>query len=107
MLDEFKQGVIQLVKLTVGNGPADQPGAPTETPYTLSGAVKGVSFKYVQQGLAVASDRIVTAAVIAGVTPNLRDFITIDGVRHKIVADISVPAGGTPVAWKFIVRKGG
>ena len=107
LLGEFKQGVINLVQLTPGTGLADNPGEATETVIPLDGVAKGVSFKYVSNGFATASDLIVTCAVKDGVTPSARDFITIDGSRYKIVRDISVPAAGTKVAWKFIVRKGG
>jgi len=44
--------------------------------------------------------------VVSGVTPNMRDFIEVDGERLKIVQDISTPAAGVRVVWKFIVRKG-
>ncbi len=107
LLAEFKQGVIKLIKVTAGTGPADEPGTPTETTTTLDAVSKGVSFKYVQNGFAVASDLMVTAAVVAGITPDMKDFLEIDSVRYKIIAILPAPAAGTKVVWKFIVRKGG
>jgi hypothetical protein len=104
--DEFGQGLIELVQITPGAGPADDPGASTEDTTTLNGAVSGVSSEYVDQGFAVATDLMVITAVVEGITPNEKDFIELDGVRHKVVKDMSVPAIGTKVAWKFIVRKG-
>ena len=69
--------------------------------------MKGVSFKYVTQGLAVASDLEVVAAVLSSVVPSEKDFIEIANIRYKIVQLINIPAAGTQIVWKFIVRKGG
>lgn len=106
IMSEFQQGVVNLVKITPGAGPADNPGASTSVNYLLDAVVKGVSFKYVQQGLAVVSDLEVTAAVLDTVTPSEKDFINIDGTLYKIVQNMIVPAAGTKIVWKFIVRKG-
>lgn len=107
IMSEFKQGEVNLIVVTPANGPVDNPGTPTETSHTLNATVQGVNFKYVQSGLAVSSDLIVTSAVVEGVTPSEKDFISIDGTRHKIVQDMSVPSAGIKLVWKFIVRKGG
>lgn len=107
VMDEFKQGIIALIKVTPASGPADNPGTPTETSYPLDATIKGVSFKYVQDGLAVSSDMTVTAVPISGVTPSEKDFITIDGTRYKIVSYIPLPPTTDVLVWKFIVRKGG
>ncbi len=107
VLKEFNQGVIEYVKITAGTGPIDNPGASSETKYTLNAVSNGVGYQYVKSGLALASDRIITCAVDANFTPSVADFIDIDGERFKIVADVSSPASGTRAVWKFIVRKGG
>ena len=107
ILSEFKQGVVQLVKITPGSGPADSPGSPTETIYDLNAAVKGASYEYQKEGFCAAGDLEMTCAVVAGVTVTINDFIIIDGKRHKILSDISVPASGTRVAWKLLLRRGG
>lgn len=107
LLKEFKQGTVKLVQVTPGAGPADNPGTATETSYELDATVKGVSRKYLNTSFIVASDLEVTSAVIDDVTPNEKDFIVIDDVRHKIVQDLSTPAAGAKVVWKFIVRRGG
>ncbi|QWY83164.1 head-to-tail joining protein [Rhizobium phage RHph_X2_24] len=106
LLNEFKQGAIKYVQIVPGAGPIDEPGPSTEVVTDVDAVARGVSFKYVQSGLALASDLTVTIAYNAAVTPNMRDFIEIDGVRYKIIQDISTPAAGTRVVWKFIVRKG-
>ena len=103
---EFKQGVIKYVAMVPGNGPADNTGAPTPIEYDLNAVAKGVSFKYVKDGLALSTDKTVTAAIVAGLTPDMSGYIKIDGVKHKIVQDISTPGAGTRVVWKWIVRKG-
>lgn len=105
ILGEFKQGTISLVQLTAGTGAADNPGAPTETTHALNATIKGVSFKYVKDGFALSTDLMVNAAPIDGVTPSKNDFIVIDGQRYKIIEDLSAPAAGTRVVWKFLVRK--
>jgi len=107
VLTEFAQGSVNLIKITPGAGPADNPGAATLVSHSLDAVVKGASFKYVSQGLAVSSDLEVTTAIVADVTPSEKDFIEIDGTQYKVVRLITVPAAGTQTVWKFIVRKGG
>ncbi|NUM72740.1 hypothetical protein HUU40_00120 [candidate division KSB1 bacterium] len=102
---DFKQGETQLVQLTPGTGPIDDPGAPTRTLYNLNATARGVKFSYVAGGLAVASDLQVTHSVIPGVTPKMTDFVIADGVTYKIVAIIPKPAFGTTVSFTLIVRK--
>lgn len=106
VLKEFKQGAIKYVEIVPGAGPADDPGAPTTNEYQLDAVAKGVSFKFVKDGLALSTDLTVIAAVQSGFTPNMKGFVEIDGARHKIVQDISTPAAGTRAVWKWIVRKG-
>lgn len=105
---DFKQGTIEYVRIVPGNGPIDNPGPSTPVVTLIPGGVaKGVSYKYVKDGLALSTDKTVILPVTPGVTPNMKDFIDIDGIRHKIVQDISAPAAGGRVVWKFIVRIGG
>lgn len=105
ILKEFKQGDIKLVSIS-STGTPDAP-TNTEKLIDLDATCSGVSFKYVKNGMAVMGDLTVTAAVVDGESPSVNDFILVDGVRHKIVQDISPPAAGTRVVWKFIVRRGG
>lgn len=105
VLNQFKQGSIVYVKTVVGSGPVDNPGPATSLRYPLDAVAKGVSFKFVSSGLALSTDLTVTCATVDGLTVDARDFIEIDGVSHKIVQDISVPAAGNRVVWKFIIRK--
>lgn len=111
LLAEFKQGVVAYIRVTPGTGPKDDPGAATETPFTLDATARGAKFQYVQNGLALATDlQITTSAHPALVTDFanetvVRGFATIDGLRYKIVKAIPKPAAGTPVAFVLIVRK--
>lgn len=106
VLGEFKQGSIQYVAIIPGNGPVDNPGPATEQIYDLDAISKGVSFKYVKDGLALSTDLTVTSAVRSDVVPNVKGFIRIDGTDYKIIQDISAPAAGIRAVWKWIVRKG-
>jgi len=105
LLTEFNQGTIAYVAMTLGNGPADDPGEPTETTTVFSGAVaRGVEFKYVKGSSVLSTDLQVT---IPGgiVEPTPEGFFTVDGVRLKIVEVHRIPATGTAVACTIIVRK--
>jgi hypothetical protein len=105
VLADFNQGVIEYVAVTPGNGPPDNPGPSQDAlPVRVNGAVRGVSFKYIDGSNILASDLQVT--IPAGiVTPNMKGFMRIDGVRYKIVRIDTKPAAGTPVAFLIIVRK--
>lgn len=110
IMKQFKQGSVKLIqyKETTG-GTLDEPSDLAEKVYNLDATVNGVTFKYLINSYAVASDLTVTAGVIEGVTPTINDFIEIQGVRHKIIRDISPApnaASGKPVIWRFICRKG-
>lgn len=108
VLTEFKQGAIKLVQFSQSEEwSPDDPDEQTEVIYDLNGTVSGVSYEYLKEGYAVSTDLTVVAAVVDGVTPTENDFVDIDGVRYKIIKDVSVPSAGTKVVWKFIVRKGG
>jgi len=106
VLAEFNQGTIRYGAVTSGAGAADEPGASSIEWVPLTGAVaRGVQYRYVASGLAVASDKQVTTAVQTGVTPALKDFVEIDGVRYKIEAIEAKPGAGTVVANILIVRR--
>lgn len=105
LLTEFSQGALQYVDTTPGNGPPDDPGAATETVYPLAAVARGVQFKYVQGGLAIASDLQTTIAATLAIVPNVKGFIIMDGQRFKIVQVEKIPAAGTPVAYVAIFRR--
>lgn len=111
VFNEFKQtgklGAIQLVQRVAAAGPVDNPGTSSEVLHTLNATVSGVSWKLISSGLALATDRTLVCVPVEGITPGPKDFIFIDNKRYKIVEDISAPAVGAPLVWKFIIRSGG
>lgn len=108
LLTEFKQGVIQYVSITPGNGPAHNPGPSMRgDPVTLKAAVaRGVSAKYVLRGLAVGGDTQVTMDA-KQVTPAVGGKMVVDGRELDIVQVIRKPDAGTVVAFVCICRRGG
>ena len=106
---EFKQGSVVHVSVSQGSGPPDEPTGIVETQREIDATVqnastaKGLSY-FVKQSTVVAGDLLVSTGVPA-VAFNMRDFIIVDGVRHKIVAIIPKPAAGVPVAFSLLVRR--
>ena len=107
LLTRFAQGTVQLAVVTPGGGPSYDPGTPTTALTTLSATVKGVSKQYVDAGLVTGSDLQVTAAVVAGIDPDLADYLMIDGHRRDIVKFMPIPSAGTAAAWVFLVKGDG
>ena len=101
----FKQGVIAYVQLqSVAGGTPDEPAANVEVTTVLSATAEPVSTKYVDGSHIFRSDVQVTAAA-GTVTPSMSGYLTIDGVRYKIIEIMRIPAAGTPVVYVFIVRR--
>lgn len=107
LLAEFTEGAASLIQPARGTGPAFNPGAGATVTTSLNAVAKGVSSKYIMRGLAAEGDKELTAAVVEGITVDqTRDKIQLpDGTTWKIVQDMSVPAMGTKVVWKFIIRR--
>ena len=108
--ETFKQGNIAYARRTAGTGGTpDAPAAATFPTTPLDGVVRGVAAEFVDRGLAIATDRMVTCAVVEGLISSiaqpLSDFIDVDSVRHKIVHFEPVPSAGVAVVWKFIIRR--
>lgn len=110
VLKDFKQGVVKLHHFEPRKGGTlDQPADPIEKVYELDATIDGVSYKYLLDSFASASDMTVTAAVIKGVKIGLDDFVEINGQQYKILRDISPAPGaatGEPIVWRLICRKG-
>lgn len=101
-----KQGSVVLMSVTLGNGPVDEPGEPTETPHELEATARGASFQYVRSGLADAADSQVTFAANPAIpAPKGSDWLQIDGVRFKIVKIIKKPDAGEPLVYTLIARR--
>lgn len=106
ILTEFNQGTVKYIKKTYSVGPADEPDEPSETEYEVKGTVQGVNQYYVINSRAKGSDKTAIITPIEGVEKSLDDLIIVDDERYNIVEDLSPPASGTQVIWKFIIRKG-
>ncbi len=96
---------IYYIAVVPGNGPVQNPGASTETPFKIDAVARGVSFKYIDNKSVVATDLQITMGADTRFTPNERGFALIDGVRVKVIQVIRKPAAGTVIAWTIIVRK--
>jgi hypothetical protein len=118
LLNRFAQGTVTLTKpgeTVPGANPWDPPveGEPTEVTYTLDATVKGVSDTYIDGTIILATDLEVTASTMArdasgaqvAIDPDFgTDTLSIDGQAVSLVRNISVPAAGTRVVLKYIVR---
>jgi hypothetical protein len=106
MLARFAQGAVVLTRTTPGTPDPSTPwipAAPTVATYTLDATVNGVSKEFVDGTTIVATDLEVTAAAF-GTEPGPGDTLSIDGKVVTIVKQMRIPAAGTLVCWKWIVR---
>ena len=104
LLTDFDQGGLVLRVATKGAGPAHNPGATTYADTSFPGVARGVSQRYVDGSLIIATDKQVTMPANFG-TPVVEDLLTLDGTDHQILKVIQIPAAGTAVAFVLIVRK--
>lgn len=102
---EFGQGDIRYISVTPGTGPADSPGPPRETLIKVNAVARGVQFRYIDGSNIVRTDQQITMPVHPTVTPDMNGFVSVDGVRYKIVEIVRKPAAGTPIAYTIIFRK--
>lgn len=106
VLGQFEQGVVSLLQLTDGAGPAYNPGNPTVVTTVLQATVQGVKSSFNNRDFDVrAGDMVVTAAVVAGITPKVGDMVSIDGDRLHVIKYEPIPPAGTTVVWKLTVRR--
>jgi len=103
LMARFKQGTIVYTAPGTQSGPDYAPVFSDPVPYTLDATATGVSEEYVDGTQIIATDTEVTAAVF-GAVPTSEGTLTIDGQALQIVGIKQIPAAGTPVVWKLIVR---
>ncbi len=106
LLERFSQGVVTITKpgtSTPGPNAWDPPVTSDPVVYTLNATVTGVSKQFVDGTTVLATDLEVTAAVF-GAELDPADQLAIDGQTVVVVETMRIPAAGTLVAWKFIVR---
>ncbi len=125
LLDRFKQGRVTIVRTIQEEKPEDWPtwepwpGETTTKIYELDAVVKGVSQKLIDGEVVKATDLELTCShkmilvevdgvPVSPVThpfdAGLLDTLNIDGKPVTIVRDLTVPAAGTPVAHRYVVR---
>lgn len=129
LLEKFKQGRVTLTRTTQAEKPIDWPtwepwdGVTTVQVYELDAVVKGVSAKLIDGDVVVATDLELTcshkmtlvetkvgsdepamSSAPVAFDAALLDTLAIDGRPVTIVRDLTVPAAGTPVAHRYVVR---
>ena len=106
LLNRFAQGTVSLTRTTPGSSSPSTPWIPgeaTTVTYSLDATVKGVSKEFIDGTTIVATDLEVTAAAF-GAEPEPGDTLSIDGKAVTILKQVRIPAAGTLVCWKWIVR---
>jgi hypothetical protein len=97
------------IKTIPGNGSADDPGPSTDAdPFKLDGAAQGVSFKYVDNALILASDFQATVAVhpeLIGDEDDVKGFVRMDGARYKVRRVDNIPPSGVTIAHRIFFGK--
>lgn len=100
LMERFRQGTIQLKRVTLGTPPNEWTPAPeTVETWPLSAAVKRMHQRYEYGVLIVETGDMVTFAVPA-VQPQITDKLVIDGAERVITNLTPIPPAGTVVAWK-------
>lgn len=107
LLTEFNQGNISLVVSVPTGGTEWKPTGGVQFIFDAQGVVRGVSSKYIMRGLAIEGDKEITTAVIPNLSDNdaIKASFGLEDGEYKVVSYEKLPANGTPVALKFIVRK--
>lgn len=107
LLAEFRQGVVTLTRpgSSVSGANAWEPPITSDPAvHELDATVKGVAEQFVDGTTILATDLQVMTAV-PPIVPSLEtDTMMIDGKTVTIVRVDPIPAAGTPVAYRFIVR---
>lgn len=103
---DFEQGPLVYIEMvTATGGTPDDPGEPTPVSHPFKGFVRPVSTKYVDGTHIVATDKQLAVPGDLAVVPTMNGFISVDGVKHKIVQLDPIPASGTPVVYRAFVRR--
>ena len=103
LMDKFQQGTVRYIAPGETTGPAYDPVIGPPTPYPVDATVRGVSQKYLQDGYITASDLQATLSVFE-VEPTNAGTLEIDGREHEIVEVHRIPASGTVLVWRLIIR---
>lgn len=93
------------IRVTPGNGPADKPGAATETPFVINGVAKSVRRDFVDDTNIFVTDQMVVMAGRDDVTPDQKGFVTVNGDRYKVIRVIPTNGADVVIAWTLVIRK--
>ena len=105
ILDEFTQGTIWYVtKTRVAGATPDAPGASGESATPIKAVSRPVSTKFVDGTHIIQTDEEIVMKA-DGVVPTMDGWITVDGVRLKIVKIIRTPPAGTAIVYVLVVRR--
>ncbi|MBB4649572.1 hypothetical protein GGQ99_001294 [Aminobacter niigataensis] len=100
LLDEFKQGAVQLKRVTLGTPPNEwTPPPETVETWPLAATVKRLHQRYENGVLIVETGDMVTFAV-PEVEPQITDMLVIDGAERVITNLTPIPPAGSVVAYK-------
>ncbi len=117
LLTEFSQATAILIREAAGAGPAYNPGPGEQTRFQHKGVtVRGISQKYIDGKEIIATDQMAVLsvaqidpttkkAISVSVRPTVKDVLTLNGVKYRIIKDLTVPAVGTSVAYILAIRK--
>lgn len=106
LIAEFKQGVIEYVRLVPQTGSTpDDPLPPVPQSVTINAVARPVSTKYVDGTHIVRSDKQVTIPNDGRAVPDMSGSVRIDGSTHKIIEIMPRPAAGEPIVWIVVVRR--
>jgi len=113
-LGELAQGTVTLTRTTRAATTSYDPGAVTGVAvYTLDAVVSGVSRKYVDGTLILASDLQLTVSpqatlsdgtTVADVAPLMTDGISVDGKDRKVKKILATPAAGTAAVYLIFIE---
>lgn len=103
LMSRYAQGDVRYLEPGAKSGDPWNPTRGAETEHQLAATVRGVSQQYVDGTHILASDLEVRCAEF-GTEPETAGHIQIDGERLEIVDVQAIPAAGTVVAWRLVVR---
>lgn len=111
LMERFKQGTVTITRVTPGTPDPSTPWLPvagTPVSYDLSATVSAITVdqatsKFIDGTTIKATDLVVTCAV-PPIEPDAGDSVALDGKPLIVLKVLRLPAAGTAVAFKFIVK---
>lgn len=95
-----------IVRSTAGNGPAYDPGEPTETTYACTLVVLDYTNSERDGTLILAGDKKVYLSTSGlSIEPSLADKISVNGEAHNIISIKPLNPAGTVVMYEIQIRR--